>query len=224
MSGIRAKRPIVIAVDGPAASGKGTLAQRLAAHFGYAYLDTGLLYRAVAWRVLRAGGVPADEDAAADAATRITEADLDEAGLREDHIANAAGIVAVNARVRGALHALQRGFADHPPGAADGVVIDGRDIGTVICPDADYKIFVDAAVDERAERRLKELQARGVESIYSRVLRDMEERDARDRNRAVAPLVPADDAFVLDTTGLVADSAFDLAVAFITSQNKPQAT
>lgn len=219
----RADRPVVIAVDGPAASGKGTLGRRLAARFGYAYLDTGLLYRAVAWKVLSAGGDPGEADRAQAAARAIGADDLAPAALREDRVANAAGVVAANPAVREALVAYQRGFAARPPDAAPGAVIDGRDIGTVICPDADHKIFVDADLKVRARRRLKELQERGVDSIYSRVLRDMKERDDRDRNRPVAPLVPAEDAFVLDTTSLDADAALALAIGFIEARNKPDA-
>jgi len=215
-----AEKPVIVALDGPAASGKGTLGRRLAAHFGYAYLDSGLLYRAVAWQLLRAGTDPEDGAAAVEAANNLTEADMGADELREDRVANAAGIVAANADVRAALVGFQRSFAAKPPGGAPGAVLDGRDIGTVICPEARCKIFVEASVEVRARRRLKELQERGVESIYSRVLRDMEERDARDRNRSIAPLVPAEDAYQLDTTTLDADSVFDLAVAFITSQNK----
>ena len=218
-----ATRPVVIAVDGPAASGKGTLARRLAAHFGYAHLDTGLLYRAAALRLLQAGADAADEDAAADAAGRVGAADLANAALRDDRIANAAGVVAANPRVRAALRAFQRRFAERPPSGAAGAVIDGRDIGTVICPDADRKLFVDAAVGVRAARRHKELRARGTPRIYACVLRDMDERDARDRTRAAAPLAPAGDALVLDTTNLDADAVFDLAVAFIASQDAPRA-
>lgn len=215
-----ADRPVIIAIDGPAASGKGTLGRRIAAHFGYAYLDSGLLYRAVGWRMLRDGLDPEDATAAVRVAREIGPGDLTAEELREDRVANAATVVAAHPAVRAALIGYQHRFAAAPPGGAPGAVIDGRDIGTVICPDADSKIFVDAPVQVRARRRLKELQARGVESIYSRVLRDMRERDARDRNRRVAPLVPADDAYVLDTKALDADVAFDLAVTFINSQNK----
>lgn len=214
----------VIAIDGPAASGKGTLARRLAAHFGFAQLDSGLLYRAVGLRLLRAGLDPADEGAAARAAGGITAADLEDRELRDESVGNAAGIVAANPRVRDALVAFQRAFARRPPGGEPGAVLDGRDIGTVICPAAPYKIFIEASLEERAARRLKELQESGVESIHARVLRDMEERDARDRGRVVAPLMPAEDAFVLDTTALDADRVFNLAVAFIASPNKPDKT
>lgn len=211
---------VVIAIDGPAASGKGTLAKRLAAHYGYAHLDTGLLYRAVARRLLRAGRDPNDQDAAAAAAAEVAWGDLDDPMLRSEETSRAAGVVAAHRRVRAALVDLQRSFAISPPGGAKGVVIDGRDIGTVICPDATYKIFVEASPAVRANRRLKELQGRGEESIHSRVLRDMEERDARDRTRAVAPLVPAPDALILDTTALDADAAFAAALAFIASRDE----
>jgi cytidylate kinase len=213
--------PVVVALDGPAAAGKGTLGRRLAVHFGYAYLDSGLLYRSVGRRMLNDGLDPTDADAAAGVAVGLVENDLNATDLREDRVANAATIVAAHPAVRRALVGYQRDFAARPPRGAPGVVIDGRDIGTVICPDADCKIFVDANVEVRAGRRLKELQDRGVESIYSRVLRDMEERDVRDRNRPIAPLVPAEDAFELDTTDLDADAAFEVAAAFIATRNKP---
>jgi cytidylate kinase len=210
---------VVIAIDGPAASGKGTLARRLAEHFGYAHLDSGLLYRAVARKLLRAGRDPADEAVAERAAAEVAWADLEDPALRLEETARAAGIVAALPRVRAALVGLQRSFAASPPGGAAGAVIDGRDIGTVICPDATYKIFVDANPEVRADRRLKELQGRGEGSIHSRVLRDMKERDARDRSRAVAPLIPARDALILDTTALDADAAFAAALAFIASRD-----
>jgi len=218
-----AERPVVIAVDGPAASGKGTLARRLAAHLGYAHLDTGLLYRAVGAAVIAAGGNPDDAGAAAEAARALNPADMaapDEARLRSDAVADAAGRVAAHGPVREALFRFQRGFAEAPPGGAKGAVIDGRDIGTVICPDADAKIFVEAEVGVRAERRVKELRERGLDAIHARVLQDMKARDARDRFRSVAPLVPADDAFVLDTTALDADAAFAKALEFIAGRNK----
>lgn len=209
--------PVVIAVDGPAASGKGTLARRLAAALGYAYLDTGLLYRAVGLALLRAGQDPADPDAAAAAAASFDagSADFSDPALRDEETGRAAGIVAAIPAVRGALIDVQRRFAADPPGGATGAVLDGRDIGTVICPDADYKFFIEADIEERARRRVKELQDRGDAVIPARVLQEMKERDERDRTRAVAPLAPAADASVVDTTNLNADAAFALAMSFI---------
>jgi CMP/dCMP kinase len=218
----RTRPAVVIAVDGPAASGKGTLARRLARHLGYAYLDSGLLYRAVGAAMLANGADP-DDPAAAEAAARALDPGMlaaNEAALRADKVADAAGRVAVHPGVRAALRRFQQAFAESPPGGAPGAVIDGRDIGTVICPGADAKIFVDADVEVRAERRVKELRERGLDAIHARVLQDMKARDARDRSRSAAPLVPADDAFVLDTTGLDADAAFARALAFVATRNK----
>lgn len=214
---------VVIAVDGPAASGKGTLARRLASHFGYAYLDTGLLYRAVGLALVRRKLKKADPAAALQAARSLSSADLDDPDLRGEEVAGMASEIAALPEVRAALVDYQRRFARHPPEDLKGAVLDGRDIGTVICPDADAKIFVDASVEVRASRRVKELRERGVAAIYARVLQDMRERDARDRSRSVAPLVPADDAFSLDTTELDADTAFHEALEFITSRNVPDA-
>ena len=213
-------RPVVIAVDGPAASGKGTLARRLARHFGYAHLDTGALYRAVGLALIRAGKSPDDAEAAEAAARALDRRLLDDPGIRDEATADAATRAAAIPGVRAALLDFQREFARTPPGGAPGAVLDGRDIGTVICPDAAYKIFIDADVNVRADRRVKELRDRGIEAIHARVLRDMRERDARDRGRSVAPLVPADDAFVLDSSALDADAAFSAALTFIASRSK----
>ena len=209
--------PIVIAVDGPAASGKGTLSRRLAKQLGYAYLDTGLLYRAVGLSLISSGKDPADRLAAADAARRIDigKTDFSNNALREEAIGQAAGLVAADPNVRSALIDLQRRFAAAPPEDAPGAILDGRDIGTFICPNADYKFFIDADVEVRAARRVKELQEKGDASISLRVLQDMKERDHRDRTREVAPLAPAADASVIDTTNLNADAAFALAMSFI---------
>jgi len=209
---------MIIAIDGPAAAGKGTLARRLAEHFGYALLDTGLLYRAVGVKVMRRGGDPSDAAAAAAAAAELDAGELADPELRGDIAAQAASKVGAVPAVRAALLEFQRSFAAHPPGGAGGAILDGRDIGTVVCPDADAKIFVTASVEVRAERRLKELRARGLEAIHSRVLHEMKERDRRDASRAVAPLEPAKDAFVLDTSELDPDTAFAEALTFIKSR------
>ena len=211
---------LVIAIDGPAASGKGTLAKRVARAFGFAHLDTGALYRAVGISVIRAGGDPADPQAAARAARDLHPEDgiLADPALRTDDAAQAASKVAVVPEVREALLDFQRRFAERPPGGAPGSVLDGRDIGTVVCPSADAKLFVTASVEVRADRRLKELRERGIPAIPSDVLEDMKARDARDSQRAVAPLRSAADAFVLDTSALSADQAFDAAIAYIGSK------
>jgi cytidylate kinase len=205
----------VIAIDGPAASGKGTLARRVAAHLRFAHLDTGKLYRAVARRLLAAGMDPDDAEAAANAAQTIDPSELDDPALGDDAVGAAASRVAAIPAVREALLQFQRRFAHRPPGGVPGAVLDGRDIGTVICPDAQIKLFVTADAAVRAERRHKELLTRGENSIYSRVLQDMKERDARDANRAVAPLQPAEDAWKLDTSEMTADEAFAAAISHI---------
>ena len=214
------RRPIVIAVDGPGAAGKGTLARKLARHFGYAHLETGLLYRAVGYNVLENKGNPDDEGAALRAAKGLRPDDLGNPALRDDAVAEAASKVAAIPGVRAALLDLQRSFAKSPPGGAPGAILDGRDIGTVVCPDADIKFFITAGVEVRAERRLRELRERGLEAIHSRVLHEMKERDARDSMRAVAPLVPAKDSFVIDTGTLDADDVFAQALGIINARNR----
>jgi cytidylate kinase len=212
--------PFVVAIDGPAASGKGTLARRLAEHFGFAHLDTGRLYRATAFLVLAAGGDPADPAAAEAAARRVEPGVLADPGLRAEAVARASSQVAAIPAVREALLAFQRGFAAHPPPlgsrAARGVVLDGRDIGTVVCPDAAVKLFVTASLQTRAARRLKELREQGAAAIYQSVLRDMTERDARDSLRRDAPLAAAPDAVTIDTTTLDPERVFDQASEIIT--------
>jgi cytidylate kinase len=204
----------IIAIDGPAAAGKGTLARRLAAELGFDYLDTGLIYRAVGMNVVRAGFDPADEARAGEAARDLQPEDLAADDLRSDEAAQAASKVAAIPAVRAALLEFQRLFAARPPGGK-GAVLDGRDIGTVVCPEAGIKLFVTASAEARADRRLKELQGRGLDATFDTVLADMRERDERDASRSVAPLRPADDAQVLDTSDLDADQAFDAAIAFI---------
>jgi len=204
---------MIVAVDGPAASGKGTLAKRIAQHFRLAHLDTGSLYRAVALEALELGD-PADPAVATRAATSLDLSRLEDPRLRGDRAAEAASVVAAIPGVRAALLDFQRGFAYRLGGA----VLDGRDIGTVVCPDADAKLFLTATAEARAARRVGELQAAGEKAIYQRVLEDMKTRDARDSARHVAPLVPADDAIVIDTSALDADEVFAAALAAIAAK------
>ncbi|MEP1276787.1 MAG: (d)CMP kinase [Alphaproteobacteria bacterium] len=206
---------MIIAIDGPAAAGKGTLARRIARDLGFAYLDTGLLYRATGKRVLEAGADPEDAEAAEAGARALTPRGLERPDLRTDAVAQAASKVSAVPGVRAALLDFQRSFAAHPPEGAKGAVLDGRDIGTVVCPDADVKLFVTASDEVRAQRRFKELQESGPDVIYARVLEEMRERDARDRSRAVAPLEPAEDAILLDTSDLNADEVFAKALDII---------
>lgn len=219
MSRSSGKGRIVIAIDGPSASGKGTLAHRIAEHLGFAVLDTGLLYRGVAKRLLERGGDPEDAAAAAAAARAVTAAELRDPALRSERVGEIASRVAAYPAVRQALLALQRDFAANPMDSKGnplpGAVLDGRDIGTVICPDATVKIFVTATAEARAARRHKELLGRGAASIYARVLQDMERRDARDSGRAAAPTKPAPDAVVIDSTALDADGVLAAALAII---------
>ncbi len=206
---------MIVAVDGPAASGKGTLARRLALALDLAYLDTGQIYRAVAARVLAAGEDPSEEVAAV-AAARARAADhLARPGRREEKVGRAASVVAAIPAVREALLGFQRGFAEDPPGRVRGAVLDGRDIGTVVCPGAAAKLYVTASLEIRARRRHEELIARGSDSIYAAVLEDMTERDRRDESRAVAPSRPAPDALVLDTSSLDPDEVFETALAYV---------
>ncbi|MBB6253487.1 (d)CMP kinase [Nitrospirillum iridis] len=212
----------IVAIDGPAASGKGTLARRLASTLGYAHLDTGALYRAVGLTLLRAGHAPDDARAAIAAASALDAATvlplMNDPALRQDAVAVAASKVSVVPEVRAALLDFQRDFAHRPPHGAKGAVLDGRDVGTVVCPDAPAKLYVTADVEVRARRRLSELRNTGAEAIYEAVLEDMKVRDARDSQRAVAPLKPAVDAFLLDTSMMDADQAFVAAMDFIRSR------
>lgn len=204
--------PTVIAIDGPSASGKGTIARKLAAHFGFAHLDTGLLYRAVGLAVLRSGGDPSDAILAEKAALALDPAQVvtlaDDASMRSDEASVAASKVAPFAPVRAALLKFQQDFCQTPPQNKPGAVLDGRDIGTIIAPNAPVKIYVTASAEARATRRYKELQGRGQNTTYATVLADMKERDARDAMRTLAPTKPAPDAILLDTTTLNAEQAF----------------
>lgn len=207
---------MIIAIDGPSAAGKGTLARRLAGALGFAHLDTGLIYRAVACKAMAAD--LADPAALVEIARRLGLEDLALDGLRTEAVGQAASRVAAVTEVRAALIDLQRDFATHPPGGEPGAVLDGRDIGTTVCPDAELKLFVTASPEARAARRHKELLARGVASIYARVLQEMRDRDARDSGRAAAPLRPANDAIVLDTTEMTADAVLEAALAIVASR------
>ena len=202
---------MIIAIDGPAAAGKGTLARRLARELGLPFLDTGLLYRAVGRRVLDAGADPADPAAAEAQARALRPEDLARADLRGPAADHAASLVASVPGVRAALLAFQRGFA-----ATGGAVLDGRDIGTVIFPDADVKLFVTASVEARALRRWREHKAASLEAVTA----DLQARDAMDAARLAAPLRPADDATVLDTTALGPDEAFEAAMATIRKKRR----
>ncbi|PLX34801.1 MAG: (d)CMP kinase [Hyphomicrobiales bacterium] len=202
---------MLIAIDGPAAAGKGTLARRLAAHYGLAFLDTGSLYRAVGCRVLEEGGDPADAAFAARIARALDMDEIDETHLRTAEAGAAASKVAVIPAVRQALLDFQRSFAARDGGA----VLDGRDIGTVVAPHADVKLFVTASPEERARRRYEELKLAGAEVDQGRILDEIIARDARDSGRADAPLRAADDAHLLDTTKLDIEAAFRMAVSII---------
>lgn len=202
---------MMIAIDGTAASGKGTLAKRVAAHYGLAHLDTGLLYRAVACLGVRSHVSLEDEVALAGLAEDLDLEGFDEDELRSDEAGANASIVAAHPKVRAALVDYQRRFARQPGGA----VLDGRDIGTVICPEADVKLWVDADVEERARRRHAELVAKGEAASYEHVLAKMRTRDARDAGRADAPMVKAADAHLIDTTGMTIEAAVDRACEII---------
>ena len=214
----------VIAIDGPAASGKGTIATRLAAKYSFAFLDTGLLYRAVGVAVLREGGDPNDPALATALANALDASEiadrLNDPELRSDRAGPAASMVSAIPGVRAALLAFQQNFATTPPAGSKGAVLDGRDIGTVVCPDALVKLYITAAAPVRADRRHKELVRRGHDISYEAVLADIEARDARDMQRSIAPLKPATDAFVLDTSNLTADAAFAAADAVVAGKIK----
>ena len=202
---------MIIAIDGPAASGKGTLGKKLAAHYGLRHLDTGLLYRAVAQALLDAGRGPGDTAAAVTAAKALKPENFDAAALKGHAVGEAASVVSAIPEVRAALLAFQRDFAGKAPGA----VLDGRDIGTVICPKADVKIFVTATPEARARRRTKEYRAAGRPIDEAAVLADIRKRDERDMGRAAAPLRQAPDAHLLDTTEMDISSVIRAAIDIV---------
>ena len=207
---------MIIAIDGPAASGKGTLAKRLAAHYGYRHLDTGAIYRAVAYALISRGADLADEAAAVRAARGLDPQTFDNPELKSHQVGTAASVVSAYPEVREVLLNFQRQFAAHPPGA----VLDGRDIGTVICPNADVKIFVVADPGVRARRRTLEAQARGETADEAAILADILARDERDRNRAVAPLKPAADAYLLDNSHLDIEGGVRAAIDIIEARSE----
>jgi cytidylate kinase len=207
---------MIIAIDGPAASGKGTLAKRLAAHFGLPHLDTGLLYRAVARSLIDRAVPLSDIEEATRAALSLDPGSLDDPRLRGAAMGEAASVVSAFQPVRDALLDVQRDFA----GQATGAVLDGRDIGTVVCPLAEVKLFITASPEERARRRHLELLARNEAAEFTAILEDIRRRDERDQTRSTAPLKPADDAVVLDTTRLDADAAFRAALDIVEARRR----
>ena len=210
----------IITLDGPAASGKGTLAKRLAGELGYFYLDTGAIYRLVGLKVLNGGIIPEDNEEevtkiASDLVDHFSTSLLDDTALKSDQVGQMASRCAALPSVRQTLENLQRDLAKNPPDGAKGSILDGRDTGTVICPDADIKIFITADTDIRAERRYKELQSRGLNTSFDAVLNDMQERDKRDSDRSFRPLKPAEDAVIIDTGKMTPDEAFAAVLAVI---------
>jgi CMP/dCMP kinase len=202
---------MIIAVDGPSAAGKGTIARALARHFGFHFLDTGKLYRMVGFEMLRTRSDLTDEDTAAAFATSLDPLDYEDAELRREPVAAAASRVSALQKVRANLLEMQRKFAQKPPGA----VLDGRDIGTIVCPNAEVKLFITASPEIRSKRRFLELKAQDSNVTYEQVLAEVSARDHRDSTRAIAPLVPAKDAVVLDTTALSAADAIAAAIAVV---------
>lgn len=213
---------MIIAVDGPAAAGKGTLSKMLANRLDYAWLDTGSLYRAVGLQVLRSGGDPGNAADAELASNHIDHSLLSEPDLRLEETGSAASQVAIVPAVRANLLKFQRDFAEHPPLGKAGAVLDGRDVGTVVCPDATLKLFVTASAEERARRRMLELEGRGESVNYADILADVKTRDDRDMNRKDSPLKPAADAHLLDTTNLAIDAVFDRALDLVNQAKASQ--
>ena len=208
---------MIIAVDGPAAAGKGTLSRMLAEHFDFARLDTGLIYRAVAKKVIELGG-PSNDESTAEIAQLLVFNDLDKKGLRDENVGAVASEIAIIPEVRNKLLRFQRNFAKNPPNGKSGAVLDGRDIGTVVCPNANFKLFVTASTEVRVKRRYKELQDRGDKAIRSAVRRDIIDRDERDKMRFASPLIPAEDAHILETSKLDANAVFKKALNLMSLQ------
>lgn len=195
---------IVIAIDGPAASGKGTLSRRIANHLDIPFLDTGRIYRAAAIKLVYDDKDPQDKEAAIDAASRLRAEDLANPQLRQEKVGKIASIISAYPEVREILLQFQRDFASREEGA----VLDGRDIGTVVCPDAELKLFITASIEARARRRYQELTGQGIEVNYQSVLQDLQDRDRRDSERDAAPLEAAKDAVVIDTSDMTAEEVF----------------
>lgn len=212
-------RPLVIAVDGPAASGKGTLAKKIADALGLEYLDTGAIYRAVGLKVIRQGIAMDNEAAIIKIAASLTPSDLTDDGLYAEGVGMVASIVSAIPEVRQVLFSMQRDIAQGSKGA----VLDGRDIGTVICPDADFKFYITANIEARAERRYKQLQNQGKSTIYKDVLEDLQKRDDRDSSRAVAPMMQAEDAIHIDTTDMDAHEVLQKVLAIIRNSRNADA-
>jgi CMP/dCMP kinase len=206
---------MIIAIDGPTAAGKGTLARQLADHFDFAYLDTGSIYRAVASLVLEAQVDVSNQDDVTALAQKLSAGDLQRTDLRAEDVGQLASKIAVYPDVRQALLDFQRSFAESPPAQAKGAVLDGRDIGTVICPNADLKLYITASDEVRASRRHKELIDKGVTAIYAEILADLKVRDQRDQSRSAAPSRPAEDAYILDTSTMSAEAVLDKALSLV---------
>ena len=210
---------MLIAIDGPAAAGKGTLCYKLAEHFNLARLDTGLMYRAVAKKIFELKN-PIHNKIAIEIAGSLSINDMDKEGLRDEKVGIGASKIAAIPEVRKVLLKFQKNFAENPPNNKAGAILDGRDIGTIVCPNANFKLFITASPEVRAERRYKELQERGETAIRSAVLTDIISRDERDRARSVSPLVPASDAFIIDTSKIDQKTVFNVALEFITVKSK----
>ena len=211
-------KKVVISIDGPAASGKGSLAKKLAEHLGYDFLDTGALYRRVALKVLAQNINPTDQSAVIAAAQELKgelSQDYNDSDLRSDNVGSTASVIAQIPEVRAVLVDFQRSFAQN---AEKGAVLDGRDIGTVICPSADIKFFITASIEKRAERRHKELHSRGIEVTNAAVLAEMQERDERDSNRLSEHLKPGHDVTIIDTSDMTPQEVLDEAMEIVKSQ------